>query len=218
MYKTTNNILSKHLPVVISGGGNFSPKKLKHTLHKAALRVSRRAMLPCCVYLSLLLAPAMLTGCSADNPEETPDTRPNAAGLDTAKGELRTRIDAFAYPPIGGRGAAEIVETEEHDYHIAFGCSGEFSIILQASRTDNADGWFAINDANNIAGAPTITVEDPDGQFVAAPQILPNGEIFGKMRDRKGITSCITVSVEVTTGTSPQTTETLSRRIFITQE
>lgn len=168
--------------------------------------------------LYLCIAVTMVTSCNSDDPEDILTTKPDVTEQDVVSPELKTRIDAYTYPPIGGCAVAKIVETDNHDYQIAFGSGGDFTIKLEVNKSDKEDEWFAINDKNNVVGTPTITIEDADGQFLKAPKVQTNGEIFGGLRVGEGVTSCISVSVEVVTSASPQSTKTLTRKIYVTQK
>lgn len=167
--------------------------------------------------LYLCIAATIATSCKADEPDMVLGNIPDVTELDVVGSELRTRIDAYTYPPIGGCAIAKIVELGNQDYKIAFGSGGDFTIKLEVNKSGKEDEWFAINDKNKVVGTPTITIEDADGQFKKAPKVQTNGEIFGGLRVGEGVTSCITVSVEVVTSASPQSTKTLTRKIYVTQ-
>lgn len=168
--------------------------------------------------LHICFAATMIVSCNTNDPEKVPGTSTNVTQQDVVSLDLKTRIDAYAYPPIGGSPIVKIVEMDNHDYQIAFGCDGDFTIKLEINKSDEENGWFAINDKNNVVGTPTIAIEDTDGQFLNAPKVEANGELFGRLRFGEGVSSCITVSMEVVVSTSPQVTQTLTCKIYVTQK
>lgn len=132
--------------------------------------------------------------------------------------DWQMRLEALTYPPIGGYPEAEISELESNEFVVAFDGGGDFSIRPFIRKFGDADNWFGIDNTTRISGTPTITVDDTDGIFLTAPALTSTGEIRGRMKVASGQHATITVTAKVITSTTPLTTKTLTRKIYVTQK
>lgn len=132
--------------------------------------------------------------------------------------DWQLRLEALTYPPIGGYPEADISETESNEFVVVFEGGGDFMIRPFIRKFNDGDNWFGIDNTAKISGVPTITVDDTDGIFLTEPTLTPTGEIRGRMKVASGKNAIITITAKVITSTTPLTTKTLTRKIYVSQK
>lgn len=130
--------------------------------------------------------------------------------------DWKMRLEARAYPPIGGYPEAEIEETESNEFIVKFKCGGDFSIRPFLRKFSETDGWFGVDNTDKVNKVYDIQVEDDDNLFTKTPE-YKNGEILGTMILTGTGKACVTVKVDVITATTPvKLVKPLTRKIYIT--
>ena len=118
----------------------------------------------------------------------------------------------FYYPPIGGYPEATVTTTDNKTYIVFGGGGGQFAIHPNLYKSNSADP-LTFTDANItvVDNNPTIFTDDGKDK----PKYdASTGEITGTLNGTAG-TATITLSMTVTTGTEPGTSETLTRELYI---